>query len=89
MDRKEFFIQLHKTLAEKYGLEPLDVNVIRGHYVWWRKMDRPHIAQWCLTKLKRPLGPKRKGRNERIVAFVAKCTDEQWADVIQKTEYDK
>ncbi len=93
MDRKEFFIKLHQDLGIKYGLEPSDVNAIRGHYVWWRKMDRKHIAQWCITKLKRktfpPMGPKRKERNQRIVAFVAKCTDEQWADITQKTEYDK
>jgi len=89
MDKDAFFDQLHTSLASKYNLQSFDVQTIRTYISSKLKMTRKDIALWCMTKLKRPLGPERKSRNERIMAFVTKCTDEQWADITQKTEYDK
>jgi hypothetical protein len=87
MERKEFFINLHKQLAKKYHLLPFDIEVIRSRYS--RFPNRKSVAYWITTKLTRPLGEERKSRNLRILAFVAKCTDEQWNDINQKTEFDE
>jgi hypothetical protein len=87
-DHMTFFEILHRKLADKYKLEIEDVRVIRI-YSFTRNMSRRDIVFYCIKKLKRIVNPTRIARNNRIVNFLASCTDEAWMEVTEKTSYDK
>ena len=97
MDKRTFFDNLHKQLAEKYQLTPHYVDTIRSFAVS-REKSRKEIGEWCALKLsqpKRDTGDSRidhrtqpKKHYQDILNFIASCSSEAWNDITQLTEMD-
>lgn len=91
MDKKTFFDQLDKDFAvkyEKYYLQPRDISVIR-HYFIGRKLSFQQVTDLIKEKLPRMTAGKRLDRNQRILAFLSKCTNEEITEITKLTEFDR
>lgn len=96
MDKKKFFTQLHTDLAAKYNLTTDIVQAIRSFS--GKKFNRKEIAEWAAVKLSQPrkqkgqsyTGKRRQGREhyQKLLNFVASCSDDSWKDLTQRTEFD-
>lgn len=92
MDKDTFYNQLHQNLADKYGLTPNHVRAIRGRFS--QGISREELGRFYVDKMNSKIPNKNRCKDPqshfpKIVAFILKATDEQWADLIQKTAFDK
>lgn len=104
MDKQQFFDLLHKNLGIKYSLTPRNIETIRSFSIGYNK-SRKEIAEWVVKKLNNPrrhvvflTGKKLPHSQSRtnskeyyqtLLNFVASCSQESWADITQKTPFDK
>lgn len=89
MDRKSFFKKLHADLASKYAVPKKYIGVVRRIY-FSRRFTQKQTGIYLLDRMK--LSRKRRHLNtltrQKIVAFIAKLTLEQWKDITKITEFD-
>ena len=98
MDKRAFFDNLDKNLAEKYHLTSDQIDTIRSFFLGDKK-TRKEIAEWCAVKLTQPHHGKNKKDSlsrrspkehyQTLLNFIASCSTEAWNDITQKTEFDK
>ena len=89
-DKEKFFDSLHISLQEKYNLPRGSADTIRS-WVLGYGWSREKLAFWLTEKLEwyRKNKKKPKLKYNPLLKFVTSATQEQWDDVIQKTQYDK
>jgi len=99
MDKRTFFDNLNKQLAEKYDITISQVNTIRSFYLG-KKKSRKEIAEWLAIKIHQPnkhsklIKSKSLKRThsqqhyQTLLNFVASCSEDIWNNITQKTEFD-
>jgi len=102
MDKKTFFINFHKRLAEKYTTSDFVIEKVRGVMLGKLKkastiIEAINFFESVKERKRRPAGgtkglyPARsrgKMKYSRVIAFLKRITTGQLLDIIQKTEYD-
>ena len=98
MEKEQFFSKLDKDLAEKYNLQPTQINTIRSAFVGEKK-TRKELAERIAIKLSQPSHhPKQSSKGRRshskeyyqtLLNFIASCSTEAWNDITQITKFDK
>lgn len=78
--QRDYYDDLHTKLADKFDLLPNDVSVIHFYSIHLNK-SRKDIAILCAKKLLNPMGEERKGRNRRIMNFVASCSQDDFIEI--------
>ena len=90
MDKTEFFKTFHKSLTEKYALPSGYIETIRS-YALGNNMDRLEIMDTLDNKLriykKNKQTPRQKWKD--LFNFLENFSDEAFADITQKTKWDK
>lgn len=98
MEKQHFFDSLHKELAEKYNLLPIQVLTLRSSFIG-QKNTRKQIAEWLSVKLSQPShhpGKPSKGCRSHskayyqdLLNFIASCSEQTWNDINQRTKFDR
>lgn len=79
--------KLHQEIGDKFGLTARDVRFFRG-WAYNKTSKREEIAEAIQNKLPILI----QGKSYRVefylrrLAFLAKCTNDQWCEVIKQSE---
>lgn len=105
VDKKTFFEELHKKIAQEVGAEVEQIVYIRS-YVLGKFRTREQLLDHLVVV---PKWPKSKGSKltqnrllknikqrhyskvfyQNLLAFLGKCSEKDWENIIQLTKYDK
>ena len=104
MDKQTFFHEFHTKLAGKHGVGYEVIRHIRSSAIGDNK-SRKEVAEWIAVKISLPKRHKvfltgkklphsqsrthNKEYYQTLLNFVASCSSEAWADITQKTSFDK
>jgi 23S rRNA C2498 (ribose-2'-O)-methylase RlmM len=90
MDKQEFFNKLHKDLENKYHLTIQQIEIIR-RYHFQRKFNKEQMCKQLLENLKLPRKKRHLSTKKRLqlINSLKTMDDKQFADITQKTEFDK
>lgn len=88
MDKDTFYENLHNQLAAKYDVSPRLINTIRCFTS--RGNSREEILTWLVARVKRV---NRRSPSQTYtpdaIHFLNTCSDKEYQDIIQRTEFDK
>ena len=91
MEKRQFFDNLASELSIKYSISPNIIHSIRS-FALGNKFIKEEIMDWADLKIQRGKKSKSHDVGKKYIEtfnFLENLSDEDFADITQKTEFDK